>query len=42
MKPPPSPEDLDRLATSNRPFWLAAVGGTGLVVLIWLMLAKPF
>jgi hypothetical protein len=42
MKPPPAPEDLDRLATSNRPFWLAAVGGTGLVVLIWLMLAKPF
>lgn len=42
MKPPPSPEDLDRLATSNRPMVLAAVGGIGLVVIIWLMLAKPF
>jgi len=34
--------DLEALATSNRPMWLAAVGGIGLVVIIWLMLAKPF
>ena len=41
MKPAPAPSDLERLATSNRPFWLAAVGGVGLVIIIWLMLAKP-
>ena len=42
MKPPPGPEDLERLATSNRPVVLAVVGGISLVVIIWLMLAKPF
>jgi hypothetical protein len=42
MKPPPTADDLERLATSNRPYWLAAVGGIGLVVIIWLMVAKPF
>ncbi len=34
--------DLAELATSNRPMWLAAVGGIGLIAIIWLMLAKPF
>jgi len=38
----PTPEELNRLATSTRPFWLAAVGGIGLLFIIWLMLAKPF
>jgi hypothetical protein len=42
LKPPATPADLDALATSNRPMVLAAVGGIGLVVIIWLMLAKPF
>lgn len=42
MTPSPTPADLERLATSSRPIWLAAVGGIGLVVIIWLMLAKPF
>lgn len=42
LKPPASPEDLDALATSNRPLLLATVGGVGLVVIVWLMLAKPF
>ncbi len=42
MKPPPAPADLERIATSNRPIWLAAVGGAGLAFITWLMLAKPF
>lgn len=42
MRPPPTPEDLDDLARSNRPMLLAAVGGIGLVVIIWLMVVKPF
>lgn len=42
LKPPATPADLDALATSNRPILLALVGGVGLVVIIWLMLAKPF
>ena len=42
FKPPATEADLDALATSNRPWVLAAVGGIGLVAIIWLMLAKPF
>ena len=42
MKPPPTPPDLDALATSNRPFVLAAVGGIGLALIVWLMVSKPF
>lgn len=42
FKPPATPADLDALKTSTRPFWLAAVGGIGLVVIIYLMVAKPF
>ena len=42
MKPPPAREDLERMATSSRPIWLAAVGGVGLAFITWLMLAKPF
>jgi hypothetical protein len=30
----------DRLAT-RRPEWLVAIGGVGLVILIWLMVLKP-
>jgi MFS family permease len=43
---PPSeplpPAELEQLLSSNRPFVLAAVGGIGLVVIIWLMVVKPF
>ena len=42
MQPPPTQEELQRMAASTRPIWLAIIGGVGLVVLIWLMLAKPF
>jgi hypothetical protein len=42
FKPPATPDDLDALATSPRPYWLAGVGGIGLAVIIWLMIAKPF
>ena len=41
-KPPVTEADLAALASSNRPWVLAIVGGIGLVVIVWLMLAKPF
>ena len=40
-KPPATEADLAMLATSNVPFVLAAVGGIGLLILIWLMILKP-
>jgi hypothetical protein len=42
FKPPATEADLEALASSNLPWVLAAIGGIGLVVIIWLMLAKPF
>ena len=42
FNPPATSADLAELATSNRPFVLATVGGIGLVAIIWLMYAKPF
>jgi hypothetical protein len=42
FKPPATEADLDGLPESNRPMLLAAVGGVGLVVIVWLMLLKPF
>ncbi|MFN2418174.1 MAG: hypothetical protein ABR593_04530 [Candidatus Limnocylindria bacterium] len=42
MKSSVTEADLEALATSGRPMWLAAVGGVGLAIIIWLMLAKPF
>ncbi len=42
FKPPATEADLEALATSNRPWVLAIVGGIGLAVIVWLMLAKPF
>lgn len=42
FKPPATEADLDRLATSNVPIVLAAVGGIGLVLIVWLMVLKPF
>jgi uncharacterized membrane protein len=41
-KPPAVEGDLGRLATSNVPFVLAFVGGIGLLVIVWLMVVKPF
>jgi hypothetical protein len=42
FKPPATEADLEQLATSSRPWVLAAVGSIGLGVILWLMLAKPF
>ena len=39
---PSSPAELDALLSSNRPGLLAAIGGLGLLVIIWLMVFKPF
>lgn len=44
-EPPPSeatPEALDALLTSWRPVLLAAIGVGGLLVILWLMMFKPF
>ena len=40
--PPPDPAALARLLDSPRAMELAAVGGIGLLVLLWLMVVKPF
>ena len=43
--PPPEPlaaPELAPLLTSSRPFLLTAVGGIGLLVILWLMVMKPF
>jgi hypothetical protein len=43
--PPPvpaNPEALAALLDTRRPEVIAAVGGAGLAVLVWLMVAKPF
>jgi hypothetical protein len=46
LRPPPNPECLDKeLAArlrSRRPELLAVIGGGGLLVVIWLMMVKPF
>ena len=42
MPVPASPEELAALLASPRPFVLAAVGGGGLLILLWLMYFKPF
>jgi hypothetical protein len=42
LTPPPGPDDLAALGASSRPFVLAAIGGVGLVVIVWLMVLKPF
>jgi hypothetical protein len=39
---PLSGAELEAVLSSNRPFLLAAIGGIGLLVLIWLMVVKPF
>ena len=43
--PPPEPlsgPELEAVLASSRPFLLAAIGGIGLLVIIWLMVVKPF
>ena len=34
--------ELARMVASSRPIWLAAIGGIGLLVILWLMVVKPF
>jgi hypothetical protein len=44
-EPPPEPmsdEQLVATLQSTRPYWLAVVGGIGLVIIIGLMVLKPF
>jgi MFS family permease len=40
--PMESQADIDRLAGSNRPTVLLAVGVIGFLVILWLMILKPF
>lgn len=40
--PPPDPAAMAQLLASPRSLELAAVGGIGLLVLLWLMVVKPF
>lgn len=43
--PPPDPLPAAEIATmldSSRPYWLAAIGGAGLLAIIGLMVLKPF
>jgi hypothetical protein len=42
---PPTPmagDELAALLASPRPFVLAAFGGIGLIIILWLMVVKPF
>lgn len=39
---PASPADLAALLDSRRPEVIAAIGGTGLALILWLMVLKPF
>lgn len=36
------PDELARMSASSRPIWLAVIGGVGLLVILWLMVVKPF
>jgi hypothetical protein len=40
--PQAAPEEIDTLLRSLRPFIVAAIGGAGLLVILWLMMFKPF
>lgn len=37
-----APDELERMGASSRPIWLAVIGGIGLLVILWLMVVKPF
>ena len=41
-EPSGSQEDLARLLASSRPLLIAGIGVVGLVVILWLMMFKPF
>jgi hypothetical protein len=44
-RPAPEPatdEELERILSSNKPVWAAVIGLSGIVVLTWLMMLKPF
>ncbi len=38
----PQPEDVDELLDSSRPMVVAAVGVIGILIILWLMILKPF
>lgn len=40
--PPATPAELDTLLSSSRPFLLSWMGVIGLVLILWLMVLKPF
>ena len=40
--PPLSDAEVDAMLDSSRPYVLALIGGIGLAVIVWLMVAKPF
>jgi hypothetical protein len=37
-----APDELERMAASGRPLALTAIGAVGLLVILWLMVVKPF
>jgi len=40
--PPASAEEVEAVLRSSRPFLIAAIGGLGLLAILWLMIFKPF
>jgi len=40
--PPLDPAEVAALTRSSRPILMAVLGGSGLMVLVWLMIIKPF
>lgn len=41
-EPPLSDAQVDAMLDSSRPYVLALIGGIGLALIVWLMVAKPF
>jgi MFS family permease len=39
---PQSPEEIDRILRSSQPFAVMGIGVAGLLVILWLMVYKPF
>jgi hypothetical protein len=37
-----APDELERMTASGRPLTLTAIGAIGLLVILWLMVVKPF
>jgi MFS family permease len=40
--PPQSPEEIDQILRSPQPFAVMGIGVAGLLVILWLMVYKPF